>query len=196
MKTIFATTNKGKLKEMKEILTEVNLEIIDIEQAGIESDIEEDGETFRQNALKKARVVYEQTKLPAIADDSGLCINSLEGAPGIKTARWAGENASGIDLVNYTLEKMKNIKERSAFFKTVAVFIDENGVERTFTGEIHGKIAETPKGKLNPKLPYDVIFIPEEKNKTFAQVSSEEKNGVSHRGKAFKNLKEFLKKKY
>ena len=194
MKIVFATKNKGKLKEMKDILKELNLELVDMEEAGVNDDIEEDGYTFEENAFKKARVVFEKTKLPVIADDSGLCINTLSGEPGVKTARWAGENATGEDLIIYTIQKLEGKKDRSAYFKTAAVFIDKAGKSKTFTGKIEGAIPEKPSGKLNPKLPYDVIFIPEGVNKTFAEISKGEKNKMSHRGQAFEKIKKYLKR--
>ena len=105
MRIIFATHNQGKIKEMRNILASLNVEIASAEETGIFEDVEEDGKTFEENALKKARFIMEKTGEWAVADDSGLCIGALDGAPGIFSSRWAGESASGDVLVNFTLEK-------------------------------------------------------------------------------------------
>lgn len=179
---------------MQAILADLNMKIVSAEEAGIFEDVVEDGETFEENAFKKANFIMKKSGEWAVADDSGLCIKALEGAPGIFTARWAGENASGNELINFTLEKMKNIPEenRDAYFESAIVLVSPEGKHWTFTGTIEGKIAETPKGIKRPKLPYDIIFIPEGYKKTFAEMSNEEKNSISHRGLAFSKLKEFI----
>jgi XTP/dITP diphosphohydrolase len=194
MKIIFATKNKGKLIEMKKILK--GFDIVSMEEAGVKDEIREDKKTFRENALKKAKFVARRTKSWTIADDSGLCIKALNGAPGVKSARWAGKNASGDDLIKKTLQKMEGISglKRQAYFESAAALVSPNGKSWVFSGRTYGQITIIPKGKALPELPYDVIFIPQGKNKTFAQMSQKEKNTLSHRGLAFKKLKEFLNK--
>ncbi|MDG1950175.1 MAG: RdgB/HAM1 family non-canonical purine NTP pyrophosphatase [bacterium] len=194
-KLIFATGNPGKLKEMKQILAELEIEVLSAADAGFTQEVVEDGMTFEENALKKARVVAEATGEWTIADDSGITINALAGRPGVYTARWAGPEANDQDLVSYTLEQLEDIPKgrRAASFHTVAALVGPNGEEHTFEGIIDGTIPLTPKGKMRPKLPYDVIFIPEEEMRTFAQMSDEEKNSLSHRGRAFAKLNAFLK---
>ena len=195
MRIIFATHNQGKVKEMQAILAGLNMKIVSAEEAGIFEDVIEDGETFEENAFKKANFIMKKSGEWAVADDSGLCIKALDGAPGIFTTRWAGENASGDELVNFTLEKMKNVpaENRNAYFESAIVLVSPEGKRWTFSGAIEGKITETPKGIAHPKLPYDVIFIPEGYRKTFAEMKNEEKNSISHRGLAFSKLKEFIK---
>ena len=195
MRIIFATHNQGKVKEMQAILAGLNMKIVSAEEAGIFEDVIEDGETFEENAFKKANFIMKKSGEWAVADDSGLCIKALDGAPGIFTTRWAGENASGDELVNFTLEKMKNVpaENRNAYFESAIVLVSLEGKRWTFSGAIEGKITETPKGIAHPKLPYDVIFIPEGYRKTFAEMKNEEKNSISHRGLAFSKLKEFIK---
>lgn len=194
MKLIFATNNQSKLKEMKEILSELNMEVLSPTDLGIDEDVTEDQDSFEGNAAKKALHIAEETGYLSLADDSGLCIETLNGKPGIYTARWAGENASGQDLVNHTIQKMKGIENRDAWFETAAVLATPEGETKTFKGKIRGKITRKPRGKISPKLPYDVIFSPEGQERTFAEMSSEEKNKLSHRGQAFSEMKEYLKR--
>ncbi|HOX10923.1 MAG TPA: RdgB/HAM1 family non-canonical purine NTP pyrophosphatase [Candidatus Moranbacteria bacterium] len=194
MRIIFATHNQGKVREMQNILSGLDVEIVSAEEAGIFEDVEEDGKTFEENALKKARFIMEKTGEWAVADDSGLCIAALDGAPGIFSSRWAGESSSGDELVNFTLEKMKNIpaENRSAYFESAIALVSPEGKHWTFAGTVDGKIVAISKGEAHPKLPYDVIFVPEGYEKTFAEMSQEEKNKISHRGLAFLKLKEFI----
>lgn len=187
---IFATHNQGKVKEMKDILSGLPVEVLSAEEAGISEDVVEDGKTFEENALKKARFIAEKTGDWAVADDSGLCIESLGGAPGVHSARWAGDREIA-NLVEYTLEKMKDIpaEKRDAYFESAAVLCAPDGRHWSFRGTVNGMIPFEARGKNRPKLPYDVIFIPEGYGKTFAEMSDGEKNSLSHRGAAFLQLK-------
>ncbi|MBU4332325.1 RdgB/HAM1 family non-canonical purine NTP pyrophosphatase [Patescibacteria group bacterium] len=197
MKLIFATHNPGKVKEMRALLQGFDVEVLSAEQAGITEDVVEDGKTFEENALKKARFVAEMSGKWALADDSGLCIKALDGAPGIHSARWAGEAVLPEDLAAYTLKKMKAIpkEKRQAHFESTLVLMASDGRHWIFTGLVNGVISDKARGTALPKLPYDLIFIPEGRNKTFAEMSEEEKNSMSHRGRAFLKLKKFLKNK-
>ena len=190
MRIIFATQNPGKLVEMKKMLA--GFDVLSAAEAGVLEDVEEDGETFSANALKKARFVAAKTGEWAVADDSGLCIDALRGEPGVYTARWA----HGRDLVEYTLECMKNILEgrRGAHFESAVAIVSPAGLEKIFTGVIRGELALAPRGQALPKLPYDVIFIPEGYKKTFAEMSEDEKNSLSHRGRAFRLMRAYLQK--
>ncbi len=194
MKLIFATHNEGKVKEMRQILAGLDAEIMSAEEAGVHEDVEEDGVTFAENALKKARFAAQKTREWAIADDSGICIEALNGNPGVQSARWAGEGADGSAIVKKTLEKMKDVPQesRGAYFESCAALVSPDGSEWTFSGRCPGKIIMTPRGTAHPKLPYDVLFVPEGKTKTFAEIEDEEKNSLSHRGTAFRKLKDFL----
>lgn len=187
---VFATHNQGKVKEMKDILSGLEIEVLSAEEAGVFEDVVEDGETFEENALKKAKFVAEKTGEWAVADDSGLCISALGGAPGVQSARWS----EGADLAEYTLDKLKNIpaEERTAYFRSTAALCAPDGRHWFFQGRIDGEIPLEPRGIDRPKLPYDVIFIPEGYNRTFAEMSDAEKNSLSHRGLAFSCLKEFI----
>lgn len=198
MKIIFATHNPGKVKEIRAILSDLGLEVIGAEEAGVDQEPVENGATFSENALLKARFVLERAKQKAwvMADDSGLCIHALNGAPGVFSSRWAGEDAGSEALVPHTLEELKEVsaEKRTAWFETSVALISAEGQEWIFNGKVDGTIAFTPRGEPRPGLPYDVIFVPRNFSRTFAEMTDEEKNSLSHRGEAFRKLKYFIKK--
>jgi len=191
MKIIFATFNLGKLKEIKRILPE--FKIVSLADLKIDQDIIEDGETFAANALVKARLVASKTGGWVLADDSGLCIKALNNAPGIRSARWA---ASDEDKINLVLAKMKNIpdKKRQAYMEAAIALVAPDKREWIFSGRVDGVITKEPRGINRPQLPYDLIFQPSGAIRTFAEMSNDEKNKISHRGQALQKLKEFLRK--
>jgi len=197
MKIIFATHNPGKVKEVGALLAGLNIEVVSAEEAGVIEEAVEDGKTFEENALKKARFVAEKTGEWSMADDSGICIDALGGEPGVYSARYAGAGASAEKLINFVLEKMKDVLEekRPATFFTVAVLISPAGEQWAFEGKVSGRVASSPRGAPRPKLPYDVVFIPEGGSRTFAEMADEEKNRISHRARAFLKLKDFLTEK-
>lgn len=196
MRLIFATSNLGKFKEMKAILGELKVDVSSAKEIGVILDIVEDGATFEENALKKARFISEKSKEWAIADDSGICIKALGNAPGVFSARWAGEGASDEEIIRYTLGKVKDIPEekREAWFETAVALSTPDGKHWIFKGRVEGRITKSPRGKPRPKLAYDLIFVPEGHSRTFAEMSDKEKNALSHRGLALRQLKEFLEK--
>lgn len=187
-KIIVATNNLGKLKEIRAILD--NYEVISLKDLNLNIDIVEDGKTFEENALKKAREVFKITKIPAIADDSGLCINVLEGFPGINTARFLGNNASDNDRNNYILEKLKDKKESERTAEVVCdiAYVDEKN-EYVVEGVIKGKIACKKRG--NNGFGFDPIFELDN-GKTLAELKDYEKNNVSSRKIALEKLKNLL----
>lgn len=187
-KIIVATNNLGKLKEIRAILD--NYEVISLKDLNLSIDIVEDGKTFEENALKKAREVFKITKIPAIADDSGLCINVLEGFPGINTARFLGNNASDNDRNNYILEKLKDKKEleRKAEVVCDIAYADEKN-EYVVEGVIKGKITYEKRG--NNGFGFDPIFELDN-GKTLAELKDYEKNNVSSRKIALEKLKNLL----
>ena len=188
---ILASNNSNKLREMKEKLSAFGISVISQKEAGIEIDVEETGTTFEENAILKASTIYDITKKPVIADDSGLEIDYLDGAPGVYSHRFAGENAIDSDRINKVLTLLKDVPEekRTARFRCCICFIDERGEKHIFHGKAEGKIGFEPIGENG--FGYDPIFI--YGDKTFAQLSGEEKNEVSHRGRAIKELMEYLK---
>ena len=188
MEIILATHNLDKCKELQESFSDTNIKVYTLKNFPEIDEIIEDGNTLQENALIKARTVFELTGLPAISDDTGLEVDALNGAPGIYTARYAGENCSYLDNVNKMLVEMKEIpdKNRSATFKTVMAYVDSS-VELTCEGIVQGTITRRIKGVGG--FGYDSIFYSNEKKKTFAEMTIEEKNLVSHRSKAISNLK-------
>lgn len=198
MRIIFATGNEGKLKEIKAIMGDLGLEIVSMKEAGIKADIVEDGKSFKENALIKARTISDIARGELImADDSGLVIDALNGEPGIYSARYMGEDTSYDIKNNAILERMNGVegKDRSARFvcAVATVITDENGERKEYTAEktFEGVIAESIAGVNG--FGYDPIFYVPEKGMTSAELTSEEKNSMSHRGKALREMKEIIK---
>lgn len=191
MKVIAATKNKGKIREMSEILSPLGIEIIPQEDMRIEVDVEETGDTFEKNSLIKARAVRMVSDYPVLADDSGLCVEALGGAPGVRSARYAGDNATDTDRINKLLSEMGDCENRAAKFVTSVAFIFSDGREITAEGSVSGFITDKPSGENG--FGYDPIFFSTELGKTFADSTDDEKNSVSHRGRALKNLYDKLK---
>lgn len=193
-KLIFATHNPGKLIELKELVSVLSVSVKGAKEAGVFEDVVEDGKTFAENALKKARFVAEQTGEWSAGDDSGIEIKALDGRPGVYTARWAGEGADDATLVSHTLSELKDVPvgEREAVFHCVIALVSPEGEEWLFDGIVEGEITLEPHGENRYKLPYDLIFKSKGYDKTFAQMTDEEKNALSHRGRAFQKLKAFI----
>lgn len=176
---------------MKTVLRDLSVEIITLDDYPEVGDIEETGETLEENALLKARTVNRITGIPAIGDDTGLEVDSLDGGPGVYSARYAGEHATYEDNINKLLAEMSDMgeNERTARFRTVAAFVDGE-TELTSEGKIEGMITFEPKGMFG--FGYDPLFFIPEMNCTFAELSAEEKNKISHRGHALRNLYKHL----
>ena len=189
MKLVLASKNKKKLVEMNEILSHLGTEVCSEAEAGVDVEVEETGTTFEENSLLKARAVMEASGLPAIADDSGLCVDALNGAPGVYSARYGGEGLDDTGRYRLLLENMKGQMPRTAKFVSVITCCFPNGDVLTARGECPGTIAFAPQGEGG--FGYDPVFFVPEKAKTFAQLTQEEKAEISHRGKA---LREFTKK--
>ncbi|MDD6483522.1 MAG: XTP/dITP diphosphatase [Clostridiales bacterium] len=191
MNIIAATKNEGKIREIEKIFGELGIKVISQEQAGIEIDAEETGDTFEKNALIKARAVAMLTDDIVLSDDSGLCVEALGGAPGVHSARYAGEGASDAERINKLLGEMEGVKNRSAKFVTCAAMVFPDGTEVTARGEVLGKILTEPDGENG--FGYDPIFYSDELAKSFARADDDEKNSVSHRGRALRALYEIVK---
>ncbi len=191
MKVVIATSNKGKLKEFETLLAPLNWQFYSLKDLGIDSPIE-DGASFYENALIKAKHAATISGYPAIADDSGLCVDSLNGAPGIKSARYAGENSSDADNNLKLLKSLENRNQRNAAFVACLVFFDPNSNERPISaeGRLEGEIALNSKGKDG--FGYDPIFLISGENKTLAELGKDYKNENSHRAKATKILLKML----
>lgn len=186
MKIIVATKNENKIKEISAIFAPLGFEVVSQIEAGLNIDVEETGDTFEKNALLKARAVALISDDYVLADDSGLCVDALDGRPGVYSARYAGEGASDTHKIIKLLAEMKNETNRKAKFVTAVAFVCPDGKEIITTGEVCGKITKEPCGDNG--FGYDPIFYSDELGKTFAEASSEEKNSVSHRSRALKSL--------
>jgi XTP/dITP diphosphohydrolase len=192
MKLLLATTNQGKIKEIKALLSNLDVEVVSPKELGILlDDVEETGETFAENAKIKATAAMRKSNLPAMADDSGLVVDALNGEPGVYSARYAGKDAPDEKNVEKLLQKMQNFeeKERGAHFVCVVFLVFPDGREFFAKGECHGKIALEPKGENG--FGYDPVFVAENA-KTFAELSPEEKAKISHRGKALGDIVKYI----
>ena len=192
MKLVIATHNEDKLKEIQTYLESFSFNAISLNKFPQIGEIIEDGQTLLDNALIKAREVFDKTGLPTISDDTGLEVDALNGKPGVFSARYAGEECTYLDNVNKLLKNMKKIPipNRTAQFKTVMVFKDKNQ-ELIVEGVVKGLISRELKGDQG--FGYDPIFFVPELGKTFGELSAIEKNKISHRGNALRNLVNSLK---
>jgi len=186
MVLVLATRNKGKVLEFQERLNNYPVEIRCLTDFGPIPEVEEDGETFDDNAYKKALFTAKVLGLPAISDDSGLVVEALDGAPGVYSARYAGPGASDQDNINKLLTELKGEKDRRAAFHCVVSIAVPSGPALTYEGSCQGIITEEVQGEGG--FGYDPVFFCPELGKTFAQASIEEKNRISHRGKALAEI--------
>jgi len=189
MEVILATSNKAKIREIIQILGN-DIDYKTMSDFPDWPDVEETEDTFKGNALLKASVLAQRYNMPAIADDSGLAVEGLSGEPGVHSSRYSGEGATDKKNIAKLLKNLTEKKNRKAAFKTVVVFKKPDGEEIFAEGEVKGHITQKPTGKGG--FGYDPVFIPEDFDKTFAQMSAEEKNSLSHRGRALRNLKDIL----
>jgi XTP/dITP diphosphohydrolase len=184
----FASNNPKKLEEIRAALGG-KIEIISLSEIGCTEELPETGDTLEHNAFEKARYLYDQYRIDCFADDTGLEVEALEGAPGVYSAMYAGEPRNDVRNVDLLLETMEGKENRNAAFRTIIALI-LNGKEYQFEGKVSGKITTERAGSGG--FGYDPVFIPEGFDKTFAELSMEEKNAVSHRGKAVAQLAAFL----
>lgn len=191
MKLVIATKNRGKARELGDLLKGLDIEVLSLSDFPSAVLPPEDGKTFRENALKKARAVFEATGLPSLADDSGLVVDALYGRPGIFSARYAGEGASDEDNYRKLLGELEGVatEKRSARFVCALAYKDK-GREEVFEGELKGRIAASPRGVNG--FGYDPVFEIERLNKSAAELSPAEKNAISHRAEALKRFKAWL----
>ena len=190
MKFILATHNHGKLREMAAILSQYGVEVVSPADVGITVDVEETGTTFAENAMLKAKAICAAADLPAIADDSGLCVDALNGGPGVYSARYGGEGLDDKGRYTLLLQNMRGQTTRAAHFACAIACAFPNGDELTAEGRCDGTIAFAPMGEGG--FGYDPVFFVPEKAKTFGQLTAEEKSAISHRGKALKAFSEKL----
>ena len=195
MKFVLASQNKHKLVEMQSILSAHGVEVVLESDIGLHVDVEETGETFAENAMLKARAVMEASGLPAIADDSGVCVDALNGAPGVYSARYGGPELDDAGRYRLLLENMRGAGSRAAHFTSAIACVFPNGDAIEAEGICPGTIAFAPQG--DGGFGYDPVFFLPQLRKTYAQLTAEEKAAVSHRGKALEvfdgKLREYLK---
>ena len=196
MRFVLATHNPGKLREMGEILKDFGIEVVSPRDLGLTVDVEETGTTFAENALLKAKAICKEANLPAIADDSGLCVDALNGAPGVYSARYGGEGLDDKGRYMLLLSSLRGAPTRAAHFACAVACAFPNGDTLTAEGRCDGSIAYAPLGEGG--FGYDPVFLLPGTGKTFGQLTQEEKSAVSHRGRALKDfagkLEAYLKK--
>lgn len=191
LQLVFASNNNNKIKEIQQLVP-TDIQILSLKDIGCEADIPETADTIEGNAILKANYVTEHYGYPCFADDSGLEIDALNGAPGVYSARYAGSQRNDNDNMNKVLEKLQNETNRKANFKTV-IALNMNGEQHLFTGIINGEIIHEKRGTNG--FGYDPVFVADGYQKTFAELTMEEKSTISHRGKALKQLVSFLQDK-
>ena len=194
MQIVLATHNRGKMKEMSSILAHLPVTLLTLDDFPQIGEIPETGETLKENAFIKAETVHQKTGLPALADDTGLEVDALDGAPGVHSSRYDGETATFEDNCRKMMQEMDGIpaEERTARFHTVIAFVSDSGNEWT-EGMVEGRILEKKQG--DGGFGYDPLFYYPPLKKTFAELNSEQKNNISHRGKALRNFCQILEKR-
>jgi len=194
LQIVLATHNRGKMKEMSSILAHLPVKLLTLDDFPQIGEIPETGETLKENAFIKAETVHQKTGLPALADDTGLEVDALDGAPGVHSSRYDGETATFEDNCRKMLQEMDGIpsEERTARFHTVIAFVSDSGNEWT-EGMVEGRILEKKQG--DGGFGYDPLFYYPPLKKTFAELNSEQKNNISHRGKALRNFCQILEKR-
>lgn len=187
-----ATGNPHKLGEIRQILAGTGIAVVGPAEIGWTAGVEEDGETLEANALKKARAGAEAAGIPALADDTGLFVDALDGAPGVRSARYAGPEGDAAANCAKLLAALKDAprERRGAAFRCVVALVSPGGPERVFEGSVRGHITTVKRGTAG--FGYDPLFEAEETGRTFAEMSAEEKHGLSHRGRALAALREYL----
>lgn len=196
MKIILATKNKGKIKDFEKLTEGMNIEVLSILDNIDFPDVVEDGKTFEENSAKKALEIAKYTGIITVSDDSGLCVDALNGEPGIYSARYFGENATDELNIEKLLKNLSNIekKDRKAHFVSVVSIAFPDGTVKSFRGETQGEILFEKEG--NNGFGYDPIFYSYDLGKSFGLATIEEKKSVSHRGRAFEKLKNDVLKKF
>jgi XTP/dITP diphosphohydrolase len=193
-RVVLATRNKHKILEIRTILSDLPLEVLSLDDVTSVPPLKEEGTTFQENSLQKAQIVYAHTKLPTLADDSGLEVFYLNGRPGVISARYSGEGATDVLNNKKLLGEMMGVppRRRHAQFRAVLTFLDGSGVEVT-EGICPGALEESPRGTNG--FGYDPIFRPDGFSRTYAELTADEKNTISHRAKALARMKDVLRRR-
>ena len=192
-KIVIASNNAGKLREIRAILAPFGLDAVSQKEAGFDAEVEETGTTFAENAALKAHAVHEALHCAVIADDSGLLVDALDGAPGVYSHRFAGENATDAQRCEKLLELLKDTpaEKRTARFQCVLCYVNAAGEEQFFSGVCEGVIGTSPRGENG--FGYDPVFIADDyPDVTVAELTDDQKNAISHRGKALRSMAQWL----
>ncbi len=196
MDIVFASRNPTKLEQFRSFFRSKDFQIHTMDDVKIIGEAVENGKNLAENAMLKARYVYKKLKPKGkywiLADDTGFYINALNGKPGIKAQRWAGENKTTAEITQHTLNELRGHTDRTATFATTLVLISPQGKEMIFTGEVDGVILHAPRVEAQPNMPYSPIFIPNGSKKVWAQMTPDEENRLSHRGRAFAKARQLL----
>ncbi|UPA23097.1 non-canonical purine NTP pyrophosphatase [Candidatus Peribacteria bacterium] len=193
MKLLIGTSNKGKIKEMSDALANLQMQIITPEMIDILEKPQETGTTYEENAVQKARFYFDLGKIPTLADDSGIVVDALQNELGIHTRRWGlGATVSDQDWIEFFLERMRQEDNRKARFLCTLAYIDANGDLHTFEGSCDGVITDELEAAYLPGLPISACFKPDGYDKVFSALSVEEKNQISHRGRALQNYTHYV----
>ena len=196
MEIVLATRNKKKIEEIKRVIGDMPVSILTIDAFPECPEVEEEGVTFQENAVRKATTVAQCTGKPSLADDSGLEVNTLSNAPGVLSSRYAGEGATDAKNIEKLLHEMRSIvdEERNARFVCCLALAFPDGRVEIFSGQVEGRIGREPKGSHG--FGYDPLFYPEGHNKTFAEMPADDKDTLSHRGKALRAFQKYLRSGY
>ncbi len=193
MNLILATRNPSKREQVQVSFAGSRYSILSLDDIGVKGEAIEDGKSLEENAAKKAWFVHDQQPhLWTMADDTGLFIKGLGGEPGIYPARWAGEGAETSKITDYCLKRMGGLLDRSATFKAVVVVVSPSGEQYAFEGEVQGSMLKAPRVPPQSKMPYSALFVPIGDTRSWAEMSTEEENAVSHRGETFRKVRTFL----
>ncbi|MES2216289.1 MAG: non-canonical purine NTP pyrophosphatase [Patescibacteria group bacterium] len=196
MNIILATRNKSKAAQIQATFAGSPFKVITLDETHIEGEVVENGGSLHKNARLKAAFAREKSngKFWTMSEDTGIFINTLEGQPGVEAAYWGGK-LTDIERMNYCLRQMEGKMDRSAKFETIAVLISPDGVEHSFSGEVQGTILQLARCAPQPKMPYSSVFQPNGYTKTWAEMTIDEENAISHRGKAFLQARLLLESK-
>lgn len=192
MKVILSTRNPSKMRQIQALFEGSSVSLQTLDDALITGEAVEDGTTLEENSEKKARYALERSNgFWTMADDTGLFVDALDGEPGIQAAYWGGD-LSTEERMRYCLERMKGVTNRRATFRTTVVILSPEGERYTFNGEVHGMLLPAPRCAPQPKMPYSALFVPDGQPLTWAEMTTEYENAISHRGKAFREARAFF----
>lgn len=194
MDIILSTRNPTKARQIKAVFAGSRFNILTLDDAHIEGKVIEDGVTLQENSFKKARYAHERAPAGTwtMADDTGIFIDALGGEPGIQAAYWGGAALTTEERMRFIIKQMEDIEDRSATFRTCVALVSPEGTEYFFIGEAAGRLLETPRAEPQPEMPYSPLFVPDGDTRSWAEMTTEEENVISHRGKAFAQARAFL----